>query len=65
MEHAEETGSMAARRKYPQELKEGAVCMVGDIDERGAIKRVADQLDVNAVTLRNWAASRRTRGLKP
>ena len=45
---------MAAPRKYPEELKERAVRMVRDIDERGAIKRVADQLDINPETLRNW-----------
>ena len=45
---------MATPRKYPDELKARAVRMVRDIDERGAIKRVADQLDINAETLRNW-----------
>ena len=45
---------MASPRQYPQELKERAVRMVRDIDERGAIKRVAEQLDVNPETLRNW-----------
>ena len=45
---------MAAPRKYPDELKARAVRMVRDIDERGAIKRVADQLDINPETLRNW-----------
>ncbi|WP_165491814.1 transposase [Egibacter rhizosphaerae] len=45
---------MAAPRKYPEELKARAVRMVRDIDERGAIKRVADQLDINPETLRNW-----------
>lgn len=45
---------MPAPRKYPDELRERAVRMVREIDERGAIKRVADQLDINPETLRSW-----------
>jgi len=45
---------MAAPRKYPDELRARAVRMVREIDERGAIKRVADQLDINPETLRTW-----------
>ena len=45
---------MASPRQYPLELKERAVRMVREIGERGAIKRVADQLDINPETLRNW-----------
>jgi transposase-like protein len=33
---------MAAPRKYPDELRARAIRMVREIDERGAIKRVAD-----------------------
>ena len=47
-------GVMPAPRKYPDELRERAVRMVREIDERGAIKRVADQLDINPETLRSW-----------
>jgi transposase len=49
---------MASPRHYPEELKERAVRMVREIGERGAIKRVADQLDINPETLRNWGVSR-------
>ncbi len=45
---------MPAPRKYPEELKHRAVRMVRDIGERGAIKRVGDQLGINPETLRNW-----------
>ena len=45
---------MASPRQYPEELKQRAVRMVRDIGERGAIKRVADHLDINPETLRNW-----------
>lgn len=45
---------MAAPRKYPDELRARAIGIVCEIDERGAIKRVADQLDINPETLGNW-----------
>ena len=45
---------MAAPRKYPDELRARAIRMVRQIDERGAIKRVADQLGINPETLRSW-----------
>jgi transposase len=45
---------MATPRTYPDELKRRAVRMVREIGERGAIKRVAEQLDINPETLRNW-----------
>ena len=50
---------MPAPRKYPDDLRERAVRMVREIDERGAVKRVADQLDINPETLRNWILCRR------
>jgi transposase len=45
---------MPAPGEYPDELRERAVRMVRKPDERGAIKRVADQLDINPETLRSW-----------
>lgn len=36
---------MPAPGECPDELRERAVCMVRKLNERGAIKRVADQLD--------------------
>jgi len=45
---------MPAPRKYPDELRERAVRMVRERNERGAIRRVADQLDINPETLRSW-----------
>ena len=44
---------MAGPRKHPDESRARAVRMVREIDERGAIKRVAYQLDINPGTLRN------------
>ncbi len=50
---------MPAPRKYPAELKERAVRLVFDVREevdskRGAVAQVADRLDINRETLRNW-----------
>lgn len=45
---------MARPRRYPQELRERAVRMVAEIGERGAIRRVADQLGISHETLRHW-----------
>jgi len=50
---------MPARRKYPDEIRDRAVRMVFEIrrssgQRQGAIARVADQLNVNRETLRNW-----------
>ena len=50
---------MAAPRKYPDELRERAVRMAVDLrrdsaTKAGALKRVADQLGINAETPRNW-----------
>ncbi len=40
--------------KYPQELRDRAVRMVAELDEPGAIRRVADKLGVHDDTLRYW-----------
>jgi transposase len=53
--------SMAAPRKYPDELRERAIRMA--IDARrdpttrsGALKRIGGQLGINPDTLRNWVS---------
>ena len=50
---------MAAPRKYPEELRERATRMAVDLrrdpaTRAGALRRVSDQLGINAETLRNW-----------
>ena len=50
---------MAAPRKYPDELRERAIRLVVDArrdpaTRTGALKRIAEQLGINAETLRNW-----------
>ena len=50
---------MSAPRKYPQELRDGAVRMVFEIRQQtggqpGAIVGVANQLGVHREALRNW-----------
>jgi transposase len=50
---------MAAPRKYPDELRERAVRMAVELrrdpaTRTGALRRVAEQLGINAETLRNW-----------
>ncbi len=50
---------MPAPKRYPDEVREGAVRMVFEIREQtgqqqGAIARVADRLSINRETLRNW-----------
>jgi transposase len=45
---------MTRSRRYPPEIRERAVRMVLEIGERGAVARVADQLDINRETLRSW-----------
>jgi transposase len=50
---------MATAAKYPVELKERAVAMVGELERelgsgRGAIARVAKQLGVHPEALRYW-----------
>ncbi|NAZ88347.1 transposase [Kineococcus indalonis] len=53
--------SMAAPRKYPDELRERAIRLALEArrdpaTRTGAVKRVAGQLGINAETLRNWVA---------
>jgi transposase len=50
---------MAAPRKYPDELRERAIRMAVDLrrdpaTKTGALRRVSEQLGINAETLRNW-----------
>ena len=50
---------MPAPRKYPDEVRERAVRMVFEIrqesgQQQGAVARVADRLNINRETLRNW-----------
>ncbi len=50
---------MAAPRKYSEELRERATRMAMDarkdpVTSKGAIKRIADQLDVHPEALRTW-----------
>ena len=51
---------MAARKKYPDELRERAVKMLFEVRERegkghGELARVARQLGVHPEALRSWA----------
>ena len=51
--------SMAAPRKYPDELRERAIRMAVDarrdpVTRTGALKRIGGQLGINPETLRNW-----------
>ena len=53
--------SMAAPRKYPDELRERAIRLALEArrdpaTRTGAVKRVAGQLGINPETLRNWVA---------
>src|SRR5215210_8855384 len=50
---------MAAPRKYPDELRERATRLAVDArrdpaTRSGALKRIGEQLGINAETLRNW-----------
>jgi transposase len=50
---------MAAPRKYPDELRERAAQLAVDArrdpaTRSGALKRIGEQLGINAETLRNW-----------
>jgi transposase len=56
---------MPAPRKYPDELRRRAVRLVIEDGEHGAIARVADRLDINRETLRNWVKAERRRTEKP
>ncbi len=52
---------MAAPRKYPEELRERAIRMAVDLrrdpaTRTGALRRVGEQLGINAETLRNWVS---------
>jgi transposase len=56
---------MAAPRKYPEELRERAtrLCVEARKDpaaRTGAIKRIADQLDVHPEALRGWVKQAET-----
>jgi transposase len=56
---------MPAPRKYPAELRDRAVRLVREDGEHGAIARVADRLDINRETLRNWVNADRRRTEEP
>ena len=56
---------MPAPRKYPDELRQRAVRLVREDDQRGAIARVADRLGINRETLRNWVQADRRRTEQP
>lgn len=50
---------MAAPRKYPEELQQRATRLAIEARQdperrRAAVRRIAEQLDVNPETLRNW-----------
>jgi transposase len=56
-----EDESLAAPRKYPEELRERAIKMAVDLrrdpaTRSGALRRVGDQLGINPETLRNWVS---------
>jgi transposase len=56
---------MPAPRKYPDELRDRAVRLVREDNQRGAIARVADRLGINRETLRNWVQADRRRTEQP
>lgn len=56
---------MPAPRKYPAELRDRAVRLVLEDGEHGAIARVADRLDINRETLRNWVNAERRKTEQP
>jgi putative transposase len=56
---------MPAPRKYPAELRDRAVRPVREDGEPGAIARVADRLDINRETLRNWVNAERRKTEQP
>jgi transposase len=56
---------MPAPRKNPDELRDRAWRMVREDGQHGAIARVADRLDINRETLRNWVKGDRRRREEP
>jgi transposase len=56
---------MPAPRKYPDELRDRAVRLVREDGQHGAIARVADRLDINRETLRNWVKGERRQREQP
>src|SRR3954471_21907265 len=53
MGHGEEA-SVAAPKKYPDELRQRAVRLYRESDPKPVIKRLAEQLGVHPEALRNW-----------
>jgi transposase len=51
---------MPQTRRYPPELRERAVRMVLELNERGAVARVAEQLGMPSETLRKWVVRAQT-----
>ncbi|MFI0793722.1 transposase [Micromonospora rubida] len=45
---------MAARKKYPDELRQRAVRLYRESDPKPVIRRLAEQLGVHHEALRNW-----------
>lgn len=45
---------MAAPRKYPDELRERGVRLYRESDQKSAIRRLAEQLNIHPEALRNW-----------
>jgi transposase len=45
---------VAARKKYPDELRERAVRLYREADPKPVIRRLAEQLNVHHEALRNW-----------
>ena len=45
---------MPTPNKYPKELRDKAVRMVAEINEPGAVRRVAEALGMNRETVRYW-----------
>lgn len=62
---AKETMMPTSPRKYPEELKQRAVRLVNEDGQHGAIARVADRLDINRETLRNWVKADKRRREQP
>ena len=51
---------MPQTRRYPPELRERAVRIVHELNERGAVARVAEQLGMPSETLRKWVVRAQT-----